>query len=134
MQSIFLHIFYSIPHSAAVQAKNVLPHKILRYGRTQKVLRRNFSIQRLPDCIIYSFCSFATRRRTAVTRPQSPASTVYRIPWTPATQNMFKYTQTHREIEVLADTSYCFIVYALATVNNTLLTSSCTLHSRKFLR
>ena len=52
----------------------------------------------------------------------------------PATQNVFKYTQTHREIKVLADTSYCFIVYALAIVNNTLLTSSCTLHSRKFLR
>ena len=30
--------------------------------------------------------------------------------------------------------SYCFIVYALAIVNNTLLTSSYTLHSRKFLR
>ena len=29
-----------------------------------------------------------------------------------ATQNVFKYTQTHREIEVLTDTSYCFIVYA----------------------
>ena len=41
-----------------------------------------------------------------------------------ATQNVFKYTQTHREIKVLADTSYCFIVYALAIVNNTLLTSS----------
>ena len=52
----------------------------------------------------------------------------------PATQNVLKYTQTHREIEVLADTSYCFNVYALAIVNNTLLTSSCTLHSRKFLR
>ncbi len=52
----------------------------------------------------------------------------------PATQNVFKYTQTHREIKVLADTSYCFDVYALAIVNNTLLTSSCTLHSRKFLR
>ena len=26
---------------------------------------------------------------------------------------MFKYTQIHREIEVLADTSYCFNVYAL---------------------
>ena len=51
-----------------------------------------------------------------------------------ATQNVFKYTQTHREIKVLADTSYCFDVYALAIVNNTLLTSSCTLHSRKFLR
>ena len=51
-----------------------------------------------------------------------------------ATQNVFKYTQTHREIEALADTSYCFDVYALAIVNNTLLTSSCTLHSRKFLR
>ena len=51
-----------------------------------------------------------------------------------ATQNVLKYTQTHREIEVLADTSYCFNVYALAIVNNTLLTSSCTLHSRKFLR
>ena len=51
-----------------------------------------------------------------------------------ATQNMFKYTQTHREIKVLADTSYCFNVYALAIINNTLLTSSCTLHSRKFLR
>lgn len=36
MQPIFLHIFYSIPHSAAVQAKNVLPCKILRCGRTQK--------------------------------------------------------------------------------------------------
>jgi len=47
---------------------------------------------------------------------------------------VFKYIQTHREIEVLADTSYCFIVYALAIVNNTLLTSSCTLHSREFLR
>ena len=52
----------------------------------------------------------------------------------PATQNVLKYTQTHREIEVLADTSYCFNVYALAIINNTLLTSSCTLHSRKFLR
>ena len=52
----------------------------------------------------------------------------------PATQNVLKYTQTHREIEVLADTSYCFNVYALAIVNNTLLTGSCTLHSRKFLR
>ena len=51
-----------------------------------------------------------------------------------ATQNVLKYAQTHREIEVLADTSYCFIVYALAIVNNTLLTSSCTLHSREFLR
>ena len=51
-----------------------------------------------------------------------------------ATQNVFKYTQTHREIKVLADTFYCFDVYALAIVNNTLLTSSCTLHSRKFLR
>ena len=51
-----------------------------------------------------------------------------------ATQNVLKYTQTHREIEALADTSYCFDVYALAIVNNTLLTSSCTLHSRKFLR
>ena len=51
-----------------------------------------------------------------------------------ATQNVLKYTQTHREIEVLADTSYCFKVYALAIINNTLLTSSCTLHSRKFLR
>ena len=51
-----------------------------------------------------------------------------------ATQNVLKYTQTHREIEVLADTSYCFNVYALAIINNTLLTSSCTLHSRKFLR
>ena len=51
-----------------------------------------------------------------------------------ATQNVLKYTQTQREIEVLADTSYCFIVYALAIVNNTLLTSSCTLHSRKLLR
>ena len=80
MQPIFLHIFYSIPHSAAVQAKNVLPHKILRCGETQKVLCRDFSIQRLFDCIIYSFCSFATRRRTAVTRPQSTASTVYRTP------------------------------------------------------
>ena len=56
------------------------------------------------------------------------------IPLQAATQNVLKYTQTHREIEVLADTSYCFIVYALAIVNNTLLTSSCTLHSRKFLR
>ena len=28
--------------------------------------------------------------------------------------------------------SYCFDVYALAIVNNTLLTSLCTLHSRKF--
>ena len=28
--------------------------------------------------------------------------------------------------------SYCFNVYVLAIVNNTLLTSSCTLHSRKF--
>ena len=54
------------------------------------------------------------------------------IHFQPATQNVFKYTQTHREIEVLADTSYCFIVYALAIANNTLLTSSCTLHSRKF--
>ena len=27
--------------------------------------------------------------------------------------------------------SYCFNVYALAIVDNTLLTSSCTLHSRK---
>lgn len=52
----------------------------------------------------------------------------------PATQNVLKYTQTYREIEVLADTSYCFNVYALAIINNTLLTSSCTLHSRKFLR
>ena len=41
-----------------------------------------------------------------------------------ATLNVFKYTQTHREIEVLADASYCFNVYALAIVNNTLLTSS----------
>ena len=45
---------------------------------------------------------------------------------------MFKYTQTYREIEVLTDTSYCFNVYALAIASNTLLTSSCTLHSRKF--
>jgi hypothetical protein len=37
---------------------------------------------------------------------------------------VLKYTQTHREIEVLADTSYCFNVYALAIINNTLLTSS----------
>ena len=51
-----------------------------------------------------------------------------------ATQNVFKYTQTHREIKVLADTSYCFDVYALAIVYYTLLTRSCTLHSRKFLR
>ena len=28
--------------------------------------------------------------------------------------------------------SYCFNVYALAVASNTLLTSSCTLHSRKF--
>nr|DAU29426.1 MAG TPA: hypothetical protein [Caudoviricetes sp.] len=28
--------------------------------------------------------------------------------------------------------SYCFNAYAFAIVNNTLLTSSCTLHSRKF--
>ena len=41
-----------------------------------------------------------------------------------ATQNVLKYTQTHREIKVLADTSYCFNVYALAIINNTLLTSS----------
>ena len=41
-----------------------------------------------------------------------------------ATQNVLKYTQTHREIEVLADTSYFFNVYALAIINNTLLTSS----------
>ena len=47
-----------------------------------------------------------------------------------ATQNMFKYTQTHREIEVLTNTSYCFIVYVLTIAGNTLLTGSCTLHSR----
>ena len=47
-----------------------------------------------------------------------------------ATQNMFKYTQTHREIEVLTNTSYCFIVYVLTIADNTLLTGSCTLHSR----
>ena len=35
-----------------------------------------------------------------------------------ATQNVLKYTQTHREIEALADTSYCFDVYALAIVSN----------------
>ena len=51
-----------------MQAKKVLPCKILRRGGTQKILRRDFFIRRLPDCIIYSFCSFATRRRTAVTR------------------------------------------------------------------
>jgi len=28
--------------------------------------------------------------------------------------------------------SYCFIVYALVVASDTLLTSSCTLHSRKF--
>ena len=33
-----------------------------------------------------------------------------------ATQNVLIYTQTHREIEVLADTSYCFNVYALAII------------------
>ena len=49
-----------------------------------------------------------------------------------ATQNMLKYTQAYWEIEVLTDTSYCFNVYALAIASNTLLTSSCTLHSRKF--
>jgi len=43
---------------------------------------------------------------------------------------MFKYTQTHREIEVLTNTSYCFIVYVLTIADNTLLTGSCTLHSR----
>jgi len=43
---------------------------------------------------------------------------------------MFKYTQTHREIEVLTNTSYCFIVYVLTIAGNTLLTGSCTLHSR----
>ena len=42
-----------------------------------------------------------------------------------ATQNVFKYTQTHREIEVLTNTSYCFIVYVLAITSNTLLTGSC---------
>lgn len=50
-----------------------------------------------------------------------------------ATQNVFKYTQTHRKSESLADTSYCFDVYA-GDCKRTLLTSSCTLHSRKFLR
>ena len=32
----------------------------------------------------------------------------------------------------LTTCSYCFNVHALAIVNNALLTSSCTLHSRKF--
>ena len=50
----------------------------------------------------------------------------------PATQNMVKYTQTHREIEVLTDTSYCFKVYAFTVAGNTLLAGSCTLRSRKF--
>ena len=59
-------------------------------------------------------------------------TSIYRFHNRSATQNVFKYAQTHREIEVLTDTSYCFNVYVLAIVNNTLLTSSCTLHSRKF--
>lgn len=49
-----------------------------------------------------------------------------------ATQNVFKDIQTHREIKVLTDAFYCFNVYTLADVNNTLLVGSGTLHSRKF--
>ena len=41
-----------------------------------------------------------------------------------ATQNVLKYTQNTSRIEVLTDTSYCFIVYALAIAGNTLLASS----------
>ena len=79
----------------------------------------------------YYFIRFQRVKRQVRMFDMYPESWTYIIS---ATQNVFKYTQTHREIEVLADTSYCFIVYALAIVNNTLLTSSCTLHSRKFLR
>ena len=48
-----------------------------------------------------------------------------------ATQNMDKYI--HIEIlKVFTNFSYCFILYAFAITSNTLLTSSCTVHSRKF--
>ena len=65
------------------ETKNVLPRKILCCGKTRKILRTDFSIRKLPDCVVYSFCSFTTRRRNTVTRPQSPASTVYRTPRIP---------------------------------------------------
>lgn len=47
---------------------------------------------------------------------------------------MCSFILTHREIEVLAEPHYCFFVYALAVISNSLLAGPCTLHSRKFLR
>ena len=48
-----------------------------------------------------------------------------------ATQNMGKYTRIEI-LKVFTNFSYCFILYAFAITSNTLLTSSCTVHSRKF--
>lgn len=52
----------------------------------------------------------------AIAPTAPPSATNKNSWWLSATQNVFKYTQTHREIKVLADTSYCFDVYALAIV------------------
>ena len=60
-----------------------------------------------------------------------PPYGLYFASYSAATQNMFKYTQTYREIEVLTDTSYCFKVYAFAAASNTLFTGPCILHSLK---
>ena len=42
--------------------------------------------------------------------------------------------QNAKELQVLTNTTYCFIVYAFDEPKFCLLTSSCTLHSRQFPR
>ena len=53
--------------------------------------------------------------------------------WTvPATENTYKDVYVQMIRVNLAVLPYCFFVYAFVVTSNTLLTSSCTLHSRKF--